>query len=366
MQFYKRKVDKYLLLSTLFLVLWGVFHVYTISIGSSWYYFHRQAIWAGSGILLLIFLYFLPADVWPKLAYFAYILAIIFLVLVLITGGRVYGARRWLQLGPVGFQPSEFAKISLIIVLGKLLAHRERVGWKIILLSFVLTLFFSFLIAIQPDLGTALIIFSLWLTILFVSGVPLRKFFILIGGLLGSLPIIYLFLQPYQKMRIISFFSPNKDPLGAGWSSLQSKIAIGSGMLFGKGIGEAAHTRLKYLPQPFTDFIFSSIGEEWGFIGIALVIIAYLIIIIRGAYFALEKGNSFAGLFATGFTALIAIQAFINMGMACGIIPVTGVPLPFISYGGSSSILFLSGVGILLAINRERRHLATTRTGRGV
>jgi len=351
--FTKRKVDKYLLVATVGLVFFGVFHLYTISINSSWYYFPRQGIWVGCGFALLLFLYFVPTDAWSKLAYFAYIIAAIFLVLVLIAGERVYGARRWLQLGPLGFQPSELAKITLIILLSRLLANKEEVSWKVVFSSFFPAAFFFLLIAIQPDLGTALIIFSLWLIILLASGISLRKFLTLLGCFLAALPVFYVFLQPYQKMRILSFFSPQKDPLGTGWSSLQSKMALGSGKLFGKGMGEAAHTNLKYLPQPFTDFIFSSIGEEWGFIGTALVIVAYIVIITRGTYLALRKGNSFAGLFTTGFTGLVAIQAFINMGMASGIMPVTGVPLPFISYGGSSIILFLSGIGIMLAIAKE-------------
>lgn len=355
MQFYKRKVDKYLLISILFLVLWGLFHLYTISIGGSGYYFHRQLIWVAGGILLLFSFRLVPADMWSRLAYFMYAGTAFFLVLVLIMGERIYGARRWLEIGFVGFQPSELAKITLIILLCKLLANQDRVSWKKVFLSFLLTAFFFFLIAIQPDLGTALIVFSVWLIILIASGISLKKFFIVMGAILASIPVFYTFLRPYQKMRILSFFGSDKDPLGAGWSSLQSEIALGSGKLLGKGMGGAAHTKLKYLPQPFTDFIFSSIGEEWGFMGVAIMVTAYLIIVVRGTYLALRKGNSFAGLFATGFTALVAIQTFANMAMASGIIPVIGVPLPFISYGGSSTILFLSGMGVLLAISRKER-----------
>ncbi len=354
MQSYKRKIDKYLLIPTLALAFWSVFHLYTTSIDTSCYYFYRQLTWVGCGIFFLFFFYLLPTNIWSKLAYFLYGGTAIFLILVIIKGQSIYGAKRWLEVGIIGFQPSELAKITLIILLSKLLANQERVKWKTIALTFLLALFLSFLIAIQPDLGTSLIVFSLWLIILFVSGISLKKFLVPIGTIIASLPIFYtFFLRPYQKMRILTFFEPHKDPLGVGWSSLQSKIALGSGRLFGKGIGGAAHTKLKYLPQPFTDFIFSSIGEEWGFIGTALIITAYLIIIVRGMHLALKKGNSFCGLFALGFTTLIIIQAFVNLGMASGIIPVTGVPLPFISYGGSSILLFLSGTGILLAINRE-------------
>ena len=353
MEFHKRKVDKYLLIPVLALSFWSLFHLYTIAMDGTYYYFQRQLIWVGCGVALLFLFYFLPTHIWPKLAYAAYGVAALFLVVVILKTESIHGAKRWLEVGRVGFQPSEFAKIALIILLGKLLANRQEVQWKTVTLSFLLTMFLFFLIAIQPDLGTALIVFSIWLIILFVSGISLRKLLVLMGAIIASFPVSYTFLRPYQKMRILTFLQSQKDPLGAGWSSLQSKIALGSGRLLGKGIGGAAHTKLKYLPQPFTDFIFSSIGEQWGFIGVALIITTYIVIITRGTYLALKKGNSFSGLFASGFTALVAIQAFVNMGTASGIIPVTGVSLPFISYGGSATLLFLSGTGILLAISRE-------------
>lgn len=351
---YRRKIDWYLLGSAVVLSCWSVFHLYTLSTDGSYYYFYRQLIWVGSGLFFLSLFYLLPTTTWSRLTYLAYLFITIFLIGVLIKGEGVYGARRWLEIGWIGFQPSEFAKIVLIGSLAKIMAGHKDVGWKVIFLSFLLTLFFSLLIAAQPDLGTALILIFLWLIILFISGVSLRKFLIILGVIFAALPFSYFFLlRPYQKLRILTFLDPQKDPLGAGWSSLQSKIALGSGGILGKGIGGAAHTQLKYLPQPFTDFIFSSIGEQWGFIGAVLIISVYFIIIMRGIDLALRKGRSFAGLFSGGFTALIALQAFVNMGMASGIIPVTGVPLPFLSYGGSSTLLFLSGIGILLAFNRE-------------
>lgn len=349
-----KKIDKYLLMPTLLLLAWGLFHFYIISIDGSYYYFQRQLIWVALGFFFLFLFCFIPVKLWSKLAYIIFLATVILLALVLIRGEVVFGARRWLEIGLVRLQPSEFAKIALIITLSRLLAKREQIKWNIACLSFVLTLPLFILIAAQPDLGTAFIIFSIWLILLFASGISLRRFVAILGIIAAFIPISYNLLQPYQKMRIMSFLNPYQDPLGAGWSSLQSKIALGSGMLFGKEIGEAAHTKLRYLPQPFTDFIFSSMGEQWGFIGVLMLITAYAIIVVRGILIALSKGNSFPGLLATGVTTLIAIQAFVNMGMASGIIPVIGIPLPFISYGGSSTILFLSGIGILLAISKEK------------
>lgn len=353
MWFSKKKIDWYLILPTLFLLFWSVIHLYTICIDTSYYYFQRQLIWVGIGIFLLFFFYLLPNTIWFKLSYIAYVVIVFLLVIVLIKGEVTYGAKRWLEIGFTRFQPSEFAKLVLILSLARILSDRKEIGWKIIGVSFLLTLLLSFLIAFQPDLGTALIFLFLWLVFLFVSGISLRKFLILLGILIASFPLSYVFLLPYQKMRILAFLKPQTDPLGAGWSSLQSKIALGSGGLLGRGIGGAAHTQLRYLPQPYTDFIFSSIGEEWGFIGVLIIMIAYIVIVIRGISLALREGNSFSGLFTAGFTILIVIQAFINMGMASGIIPVTGVPLPFLSYGGSSIFLFLSGMGIVLSFSKE-------------
>lgn len=353
MRFIGKEIDWYLAGLVITLSFFGLFHLYTLSTGD-FYYFNRQLVWIGIGIFLLFFFSSVSADFISKLTPFAYLAAIFLLVVVLFKGEITYGARRWLQIGAVEFQPSEFAKAILILSLAKLLSDREHIGWKLIFLSLFLTVPFLILIAAQPDLGMALIFAIIWLIVLFAAGTSLFKFFSLVGVICACFPLSYFFfLHSYQRARILTFLYPRKDPLGAGWSALQSKIALGSGGLFGKGIGEAAHTQLRYLPQPFTDFIFSSIGEEWGFVGTALVIVVYVIIVARGALIALRSGNSFSGLFATGFTSLIVFQAFVNIGMASGILPVTGIPLPYISYGGSSTILFLSGVGIMLALNRK-------------
>jgi len=349
----KKKLDWWLIIPAFFLLAWSIIHLYTICVGTSYYYFQRQLIWIGIGTFLLFLFYILPDTIWFKLSYIGYIAIAILLIAVLMKKEAIYGAKRWLEIGFIRFQPSEFAKLILILSLARILSNRKEIGWKIIIISFLLTLFLSLLIAVQPDLGTALIFFSLWFVLIFVSGISLRKFLIIIGIILILFPISYTFLLPYQKMRILTFLEPQRDPLGAGWSTLQSKIALGSGGLLGKGIGGAAHTKLRYLPQPFTDFIFSSIGEEWGFLGVLTIITAFIVMVIRGIILGLREGNSFSGLFITGFTFLIAIQAFINMGMASGIIPVTGVPLPFVSYGGSSIFLFLCGVGIILSFSKR-------------
>lgn len=348
-----RRLDWWLLLSTLIISGWGIFHLYTLSFAGELYYFKRQFIWVGIGFGMVVLFYFLKQSFWKSLAYFMYGVVFFTLLVVLFKEREIYGAQRWLSLGWLSFQPSEFAKMVLILTLAKLLSEKEYIGWKKIGISFLLTTVFVFLVAKQPDLGSAIIFPILWLGILFLSGISWRKLLIILGIACLFLPITFLFLHPYQKLRILTFLNPQADPLGAGWSILQSKIALGSGGLFGKGIGGAAHTQLKYLPKPFTDFIFPSIGEEWGFVGILGLLVLYFVILLRGMSVVKEKGRSFAGLTAGGFVILFFLQVFINMGMSTGILPVTGVPLPLISYGGSSTLTFFWGIGILLSFKRE-------------
>lgn len=348
-----RRLDWWLLLSILMISSWGIFHLYTLSPPGGLYYFQRQLVWVMIGLGLVALFYFFKQNFWKNLSYFIYGIVFFALVVVLFKENEIYGAQRWLRIGQLSFQPSEFAKIVLILTLAKLLSAKESIRWKEIGISFCLTAVFVFLVAKQPDLGSAIIFPILWLGILFLSGISWRKLLTIIGTASLSLPITFLFLRPYQKLRILTFLNPQADPLGAGWSTLQSKIALGSGGWLGKGVGRAAHTQLKYLPRPFTDFIFPSIGEQWGFIGILGLLILYLIVILRGMSLVEEKGRSFAGLVAGGFVILLSLQVFINMGMSTGILPVTGVPLPLISYGGSSTITFLWGVGMLLSFKRE-------------
>jgi len=350
--FVSQKYDRVILLITIALALGGIFHLWTITASGEAYYLLHQIIWVGIGISVMFLLSFLRIGLWQKGAYLFYGIILFFLLLVLIEEEGIYGAQRWVRIGAFSFQPSEFAKLILIIVLGKLLTGKEKVSKKGIILSFCLTLIFLILVALQPDMGSALILFPLWLMMLFLAGISLRRMFTIIG--LGSLllPLSYFFLHPYQKMRILTFLNPGRDPLGAGWNILQSKVALGSGRLIGKGLGGAVHTQLSFLPRPFTDFIFATIGEEWGFIGVLLLLGLYFIIIARGMKLVRQESNDFAKLVGGGIIILLFLQVFINIGMVVGIMPVTGIPLPLISYGGSSTIMFFAGIGILLSLKR--------------
>ncbi|MFQ6067064.1 MAG: rod shape-determining protein RodA [bacterium] len=354
MQMYtkSRPYDWLLLLVVLGLSLGGLFHLYTISFAHQSYYFFRQIAWVGIGVGLLFLFSYLRISFWEKVAYPFYLTILITLLLVLFRGEGAHGAQRWLKLGIFSFQPSEFAKLSLIIVLAKLLGTKDNIGWRQIALSFCFIFPFLVLVGIQPDLGSALIFLPLWLAMLFLAGVSLGRLLVVLGIGTSSVPLFYLFLRPYQKMRILAFLDPGRDPLGTGWAALQSKIALGSGKLMGKGIGGALHTQLSFLPQPFTDFVFASIGEEWGFIGTGVLLGLYFLIVTRGIKIARQSTSGFTRLVSGGVITLLFFQVFITVGMAAGIMPVTGMPLPLVSYGGSSIIMFLLGIGLLLSVKR--------------
>lgn len=352
---YKIKIKEYdwiIFLSVLILIGVGLFHLYTLTFPSKIYYFFRQITWIGIGMGLLFLFSFLKVNLWKKIAYIFYGITVFLLVLVLFKGKGVYGARRWLAIGAFSMQPSELAKLSLIFVISRLISDKD-IGWREVILSFGITLVLLILIAKQPDMGSTLIFLFLWIGMLFLAGLSRKKFLVLMGSILCFIPLFYFFLHPYQKMRILTFLNPGRDPLGAGWSSLQSKITLGSGKLIGKGMGKALHSQLKFLPQPFTDFIFATVGEQWGFIGTSFILGLYFIIIFKALKLSKNNGSSFSGLVSGGISILIFLQVFINIGMTTGIMPITGIPLPLLSYGGSSAIMFLLEIGILLAIERE-------------
>jgi len=348
----KGEYDWLLFFAVLFLAVWGIFHLYTIVSAERTSLFFHQIIWVVIGIGLLFLFSFFSIRFWEKAAYFIYGISLLTLISVLLTGDSVHKVQRWLEIGMASFQPSEFAKLSLILLLARLLSTEGEISWKRMGISFCFTFVLLILVAIQPDMGTALISPFLWIGMIFLAGIPISKLLSILGVGLSFLPLSYFFLRPYQKMRILTFLNPGRDPLGAGWSTLQSRITLGSGGLTGKGIGRAIHTQLKFLPHPFTDFVFASFGEEWGFMGIILLLGLYLIIILRGIKIIRESTSSFGRLVSAGVVILFFLHIFINVGMTVGIMPVTGLPLPLVSYGGSSTIMFFSGIGILFSIKR--------------
>ena len=288
-----------------------------------------------------------------------YVFNLILLILVMLVGQTALGAQRWIALGPISIQPSEFSKLIMIIALAAML---EKRGGKINTITDLAPVAayvgVPFLLVLkQPDLGTSLVFLAIFFGMVFVAGVRLRLLLGIFGAGLAAMPVLWHFLKDYQKMRIMVFMDPNVDPLGAGYHIIQSKIAIGSGMLFGKGLFGGTQSQLNFLPENHTDFIFSVVGEELGFVGCAILLLLYLVVLWRGIRIAQDASDMFGRLLAVGITSMIAFHVLINVGMTMGIMPVTGIPLPLMSYGVSSLTTNIMAIAILLNIQLRRQKL---------
>ena len=315
--------------------------------------FLRQIMWLGMGLLAMFVTTLFNYRTIKRWAYIIYGLSIILLVAVIFIGKSALGAQRWLMLGPFSFQPSEFAKLALFVALAKYLTpetmERKRFYSRDLFICLILFIIPFLLIMKQPDLGSALVLIPGFIAMLYFAGAGIKYLLALLGIGAGISPVVWLFLKDYQKARLFVFFNPNMDPLGAGYHLAQSKITIGSGKLLGKGFLMGTQTQLRFLPKQHTDFIFSVIGEEFGFIGVSCVLILYLLIIYRSMRATLT-GDLFGRLLVVGIISGIIFQIFVNIGMSTGIMPVTGIPLPFLSYGGSSLIFTFIGIGLILNI----------------
>lgn len=292
-----------------------------------------------------------------RLAYPIYFFCTILLVLVLFTGKITSGSQRWLSLGFISFQPSELSKIAMILVLAKFFSDRGgsrksrlRDLWQPSLLIAVQ----AGLVLKEPDLGTALLLVLVSLSIILFVGIQWKSLVIsILSGMIVA-PFIWVKLQPYQKMRILTFLRPEMDPLGSGYHINQSKIAIGSGMWWGKGFLKGTQTQLHFLPEQHTDFAFSVFAEEWGFIGSAFLLLTYLILILWGLNIAKNSKDKFGSILAVGVVALVFWHVIINTGMVTGLLPVVGIPLVLFSYGGSSLLLTMAAMGLLMNISMRR------------
>jgi rod shape determining protein RodA len=290
------------------------------------------------------------------ISYVFYWIMIILLFIVLLLGAIRLGAQRWISFGGIAFQPSEFAKIVFILSIASFLGRRKETienKRNIIKPLFILALPF-FLIAAQPDLGTALILVPIVLSMLFISGINIKILLGFMGTCFLTMPFLWQFLKEYQKKRILVFLDPTIDPLGAGYTIIQSKVAVGSGQLFGKGWLAGTQNQLNFLPERHTDFIFSVVGEEWGFIGCSLVLLLFMIVIYRGILIMRDTKDIFGKLIACGVITLLSFQVFVNVGMTLGLLPVVGLTLPFISYGGSSLISSSIAIALLLNVGYRR------------
>ena len=359
----KKGIDKPLLIGVILISLFGIVMIYSASFVWASYKFDdpfkfvkMQSIFLVVGIILMIILSKIDYHIYYKYGNVILFICAILLILVLIPGiGTVRnGSRSWFGIGPLGIQPSEFAKIGLIIYVAKYLTNNDRIMKSIIQGVFpILGVigFFFILIMLEPDFGTAMVIVITLVVLIFISGVKI-SFFVKVGlvGILGIIGIII--AAPYRMKRIVSFINPWSDPLGSGYQILQSLYAIGPGGLLGQGFFKSRQ-KYFYLPEPQTDFIFSIISEELGFLGVLIVTLAFIFIFYRGVAISLKSKDLFGKYLAFGLSFGLIVQASLNLMVVVGLIPVTGVTLPFLSYGGSSLLVSLASIGIILNISRN-------------
>ncbi|MFP3866922.1 MAG: rod shape-determining protein RodA [Desulfobacteraceae bacterium] len=319
----------------------------------------KQLYWLGIGFGLMLGTLMFDYRNLEKAAYPVFWLTVALLALVLVYGKMVSGSQRWLPLGPLSFQPSELTKLAIILALARHFSPRDQTTPLILrelLLPFMLAAIPFVLVVKQPDLGTSFLIALIAATMVLFVGVRWRALMVLGSSLLLLSPLLWLFLKDYQRQRILTYLNPEGDPLGAGYHIIQSKIAVGSGLLWGKGFLEGTQSKLNFLPEQHTDFVFSVFAEEWGFAGSVFLLLLYMLLILWGLQISRECKERFGNLLALGVVAMIFWQIFINISMVTGMLPVVGITLPLFSYGGSSLISTLIGIGLLLNIRMRLMH----------
>lgn len=349
-------IDWLLILLTIILILFSLILIYSASYQSVENYYIKQLLWLIGGLFIFIIGLIIPYEWLIEKASIFYIFSLVSLLVVLKIGTVISGSKSWIRIGWLSIQPSEFAKIASILLLASYLGKKEskELSLKHLLISSFIIILPIILILMQPDLGTALVFIALYFFMLYAAGFSIITLGSLVFLGLSLFPIVYLFLKPYQKARLLTFLDPERDPLGAGYQIIQSKIAIGSGGLFGKGFLNGSQTHLNFIPAKHTDFILSILGEEWGFVGISLLLITYCLFLIKALQNAKKAKDKPGSLLILGCLSLIITQAIINIGMVICLMPITGLPLPFISYGGSSLLISILSLALILNVTMRR------------
>ncbi|MET1078699.1 MAG: rod shape-determining protein RodA [Pseudomonas sp.] len=353
-------IDGLLLLLLLVLAAGGLFVLYSAS-GKNWDLLIKQATSFGLGLVLMLVIAQFEPRFMARWVPLAYVMGLALLVVVDVIGHNAMGATRWINIpGVIRFQPSEFMKLIMPATIAWYLAKRslpprlKHIGISLALIGIPFGL-----VVRQPDLGTALLILASGCFVMFVAGLRWRW---ILGAVAAVVPIAvgmwYFVLLQYQRQRVLTFLDPESDPLGTGWNIIQSKAAIGSGGVFGKGWLLGTQSHLDFLPESHTDFIIAVLGEEFGLVGICVLLLVYLLLIGRGLVITVQAQTLFGKLLAGGLTMTFFVYVFVNIGMVSGLLPVVGVPLPFISYGGTSMVTLLCGFGILMAIHTHRKWIA--------
>lgn len=347
-----------LLLVVSLVIIGSATHINTPSDDRYWYV-QRQGLFALMNVFLIAGLLNFDYRTLGRFAQPLYLFNLAMLLAVMFVGQSALGAQRWIQVGPISLQPSEFSKLIMIVSLAKLLEGRtgKLRSFRDILPVFLYVGIPFLLVMKQPDLGTSLVFLAILFGMIFIAGISTRHLMAIFGAALAFMPIFWHFLKDYQKKRLTVFLDPNVDPLGSGYHIIQSKIAIGSGMFLGKGLFGGTQSQLNFLPENHTDFIFAVIGEELGFVGAVVLLLLYFVLLYRGVKIAGEARDNFGSLLATGVTSMLAFHVLVNVGMTAGIMPVTGIPLPFMSYGVSALTTNLLSIGLLLNIYMRRQKI---------
>ena len=330
----------------------SLFAMYSSERGNFSYHTQSHLYRFGVFFLLFIIISFFRVEFWFKSAYLFYFIVLILLFAVDSFGVTASGSKRWINLYFINLQPSELMKISLIVFLARYyyqIPSQNVSDLKYIFVPFISFLLPVFLVIKQPDLGTSVLLAVTGLIVIWLTGFRIKYFLYSSLVCICLVPVAISFLQPYQKARILTFINPERDPLGAGYQIIQSKIAVGSGGIFGKGFLQGSQSYLDYLPEKHTDFIFTLFSEEFGFVGSLLLLIIYALIIYRITVVANQSKNNFARIFCYGFAAAFFVYVTVNMAMVLGLLPIVGAPLPILSYGGSSMLSIMIGLGIVMS-----------------
>jgi rod shape determining protein RodA len=350
-------VDLPLMLGLLILAVTSMFVLYSSS-GQNVDLMWRQAIRFGLAFVLMVGLAQIHPDILKRWVLWVYVAGVVLLIGVILFGDVGKGAQRWLNLGFFRFQPSEMMKLAVpMMVAWYLSEHSLPPKGKHIFFASLIIITPVLLIAKQPDLGTALLIAGAGFFVLFFAGISWRLIFSIVGIGAACAPVAWSLMHDYQRQRVLTLLNPESDPLGSGYHIIQSKIAIGSGGLFGKGWLNGSQSQLNFLPERSTDFIFAAFSEEFGLLGVLILLMVYLFILVRGILIAAQAQDTFTRLVAGGLTMTFFTYVFVNIGMVIGLLPVVGVPLPLISYGGTSIVTIMASFGILMAIHTNRKLL---------
>ncbi len=352
-------LDLPLLIGLLLLCSYGLVVLYSAS-GENLAQVHRQLIRLGLAFSVMLVIAQINPSTLRRWSPWLYGVGVLLLIAVLLVGQVGKGAQRWLDLGVMRFQPSEMVKLAVPLMIAWYLSQKPLPpDWKRLFIAAALITIPVLMIAKQPDLGTSLLVASAGIFVLFLAGISWRLIFGFVITAAAAAPLLWYFMRDYQRQRVLTFLDPEKDPLGSGYHIIQSKIAIGSGGVWGKGWLNGTQSQLDFLPERHTDFIFAVLSEEFGLTGVALLLLIYLFIILRGLYIASRAQDTYSRLLAGALTLVFFVYLFVNTGMVTGLLPVVGVPLPLVSYGGTSLVTLMAGFGMLMSIHTHRKLLPT-------